>query len=33
MLPTSGGSKLKDREGFVKIIDLVGKDITAPTEI
>lgn len=29
-VPTSLGSKLKDREGFVNIIDLVGKEISAP---
>lgn len=29
-VPTSGGSKLKDRDGFKKIIDLVGKNIAAP---
>lgn len=32
-LVTSLGSTLKDREGFVKIIDLVGKDISAPEEL
>lgn len=30
--PTSLGSTLKDREGFAKIIDLVGKDISVPEE-
>lgn len=29
-VPTSLGSTLKDREGFQKIIDLVGKEISAP---
>lgn len=29
-VPTSLGSKLKDRDGFIKIIDLVGKEISAP---
>lgn len=29
-IPTSLGSTLKDREGFHKIIDLVGKEISAP---
>ena len=32
-IPTSLGSKLKDRDGFAKIIDLVGKKITAPISI
>ena len=32
-LVTSLGSTLKDRDGFVKIIDLVGKDISAPEEL
>ena len=32
-IPTSIGSKLKDREGFAKIIDLVGKKIAAPLSI
>jgi len=32
-IPTSIGSKLKDRDGFAKIIDLVGKKITAPISI
>ena len=31
-IPTSLGSTLKDREGFAKIIDLVGKDISVPEE-
>ena len=32
-MPTSIGSKLKDREGFIKVIDLVGKTITTPGSI
>ena len=32
-MPTSIGSKLKDRDGFVKVIDLVGKTITTPESI
>lgn len=32
-VPTSLGSTLKDREGFIKIIDLVGKEITAPGKL
>lgn len=32
-LPTSLGSKLKDREGFMKVIDLVGKNISAPINL
>ena len=32
-IPTSLGSVLKDREGFLKIFDLVGKDISAPEDI
>ena len=32
-MPTSIGSKLKDREGFVKVIDLVGKEIETPASI
>ena len=32
-MPTSIGSKLKDREGFIKVIDLVGKKIAAPVSI
>lgn len=28
--PTSLGSTMKDRAGFVKVIDLVGKEISAP---
>ena len=32
-IPTSGGSKLKDRDGFKKIIDLVGKNIVTPETI
>ena len=29
-IPTSLGSTLKDREGFAKVIDLVGASISAP---
>ena len=29
-IPTSLGSALKDREGFAKVINLIGKDIAAP---
>lgn len=29
-IPTSLGSTLTDRSGFVKVIDLVGKEISAP---
>lgn len=29
-IPTSLGSTLKDREGFRKVMDLVGKEIAAP---
>ena len=32
-MPTSIGSKLKDRDGFVKVIDLVGKTIMTPESI
>lgn len=32
-IPTSLGSTLKDREGFVKVIDLVGKEIVAPEDL
>ena len=32
-LPTSLGSQLKDREGFAKIIDLIGDKITAPENL
>ena len=32
-MPTSIGSKLNDRDGFVKVIDLVGKTITTPESI
>ncbi|MHC1717191.1 MAG: flavodoxin [Acidaminococcaceae bacterium] len=32
-MPTSIGSKLNDREGFIKVIDLVGKTITTPDAI
>ena len=32
-MPTSIGIKLKDREGFIKVIDLVGKEIETPASI
>ena len=32
-MPTSIGSKLKDRDGFLKVIDLVGKTISTPESI
>ena len=32
-VPTSLGSTLKDRKGFRKVIDLVGKEINAPDEL
>ena len=32
-VPTSLGSELKDREGFQKVIDLVGKDLTPPEKL
>lgn len=32
-IPTSLGSTLKDRQGFINVVDLVGKDIQAPVEI
>ena len=32
-IPTSISSKLKDRDGFLKVIDLVGKTITTPASI
>ena len=32
-MPTSIGSKLKDREGFIKVIDLVGKEIETPASV
>lgn len=32
-VPTSLGSQLNDRQGFAKIVDLVGKEITAPGEL
>lgn len=32
-IPTSNSSKLKDREGFLKIIDLAGKTIKTPASI
>ena len=32
-MPTSIGSKLNDRDGFAKVIDLVGKEIETPTSI
>lgn len=33
LIPTSLGTKLSDREGFVKIIDLVGKNIETPKSL
>lgn len=32
-IPTSMGGKLKDRDGFLKVIDLAGKEISAPKEL
>lgn len=32
-IPTSMGSNLRDRDGFIKVIDLVGKTITTPASI
>lgn len=32
-VPTSAASTLKDREGFVKVIDLVGKTISVPEKL
>jgi len=32
-MPTSMGSKLKNRDRFIKVIDLVGKNIEAPENI
>lgn len=32
-IPTSNSSKLKDRTGFIKVIDLVGNLITEPEEL
>ncbi|MBC8570188.1 flavodoxin [Zongyangia hominis] len=32
-IPTSLGGQLRDREGFVKIMDLVGKEISAPQSL
>lgn len=32
-IPTSLGSKLKTRDGFIKVIDLVGKEIYVPDEV
>ena len=32
-IPTSLGSTLKDRAGFQKVIDLVGKEIAAPDKL
>ena len=32
-VPTSMGSKLKTRDGFIKVCDLVGKQIVAPSDI
>ena len=33
LLPTSGSSLLKDRDGFARIIDLPGQDIQAPDSL
>lgn len=33
IIVTSLGSKLKQRKGFKKVIDLVGKDISLPNKI
>ena len=32
-IPTSLGSTLRDRDGFLKVIDLVGKTISAPEDV
>ncbi len=32
-IPTSGSSLLKDWEGFIRVIDLSGKNISAPTDL
>lgn len=32
-IPTSLGSTLRDRDGFLKIIDLVGKEISTPEDL
>lgn len=32
-LPTSLGSTLQNREGFAKVIDLVGKEVAAPKQL
>ncbi|WMJ82696.1 flavodoxin [Oscillospiraceae bacterium LTW-04] len=32
-IPTSISSTIKDRTGFAKVIDLVGKEISAPKEL
>lgn len=32
-MPTSISSKLKDRDGFLKVIDLAGKKIKAPASV
>jgi hypothetical protein len=32
-IPTSMGSTLTDRDGFIKVIDLVGKVISPPAEL
>ena len=32
-VPTSLGSTIKDRQGFAKVIDLVGSSISAPEEL
>ncbi len=32
-IPTSLASKLKDRDGFKKVIDLIGKQIDTPSDV
>ena len=32
-VPTSLGSALKERDGFIKVIDLIGKEIAAPEKL
>ncbi len=32
-VPTSFVSKLKDRDGFINVYDLIGKEISTPTEL
>lgn len=33
LIPTSGSTLLKDREGFAKVIDLAGREIKAPDSL